>query len=52
MYVHASGVGGQREREREEKREREGRERIPSRLFTVSSEPDAGLKFMNCENMT
>ena len=29
-----------------------GRERIPSRLCTVSTEPDVGLKPMNCEIMT
>ena len=29
-----------------------GRERIPSRLFTDSREPDAGLKFKNEEIMT
>ena len=43
------GVGeGQRERERE----RERRERIPSRLHTISAEPNAGLKLMNHEIMT
>ena len=31
--------------------EREG-ERIPSRLLTVSAEPDAGLEPSNCEIMT
>ena len=36
-------VGGQREN---------GRERIPSRLHTVSAEPDAGLQLMNPEIMT
>ena len=29
-----------------------GRERIPSRLHAVSTEPDAGLKLMNCEIIT
>ena len=29
-----------------------GRERIPSRVCTVSTEPDVGLKFMNPEIMT
>ena len=43
---------GQRERERERERERQERERISSRLSTVSTEPDAGLKLMNCEIMT
>ena len=32
--------------------EREGRDRIPSRLCTVSMEPDVGLKPMNHEIMT
>ena len=35
--------GGQRER---------GRDRVPSRLHTVHTEPDAGLQLMNCEIMT
>ena len=48
-------------RERERERERasmsrggtdRGRERIPSRLCTVSTEPDVGLKHMNCEIVT
>ena len=47
------------ERERDKKyerrgraeREREGRERIPSRLLTVSTEPNAGLDLMNHEIM-
>ena len=43
------------ERERESA-SREGAEedrvRTPSRLHTVSGEPDAGLKPMNCEIMT
>ena len=34
-----------------EEAEREGRERIPSRLHTVSTEPDTGLDLMNCEIM-
>ena len=48
----------EREREREGKNECGGeaervgkRERIPNRLHTVSTEPDAGLKLMNCEIM-
>ena len=42
-----------RERERERERAGEGqRERIPSRLCTVSPGPDAGLKFINHEIMT
>ena len=32
-------------------RERE-KERIPSRLCTISAEPDVGLEHMNCEIMT
>ena len=36
---------GQRERERE-------RQRIPSRLCTVSVEPDVGLELTNCEIVT
>ena len=28
------------------------RERIPSRLCTVSTEPDMGLELMNCENIS
>ena len=32
--------------------ERRGRERIPSRLRTVSAEPDTGLELVNCEIMT
>ena len=39
----------EREGEREEQR---GRERIPSRLHTVSAEPNLGLDLMNCEIMT
>ena len=50
-----------RERERERENvcvrrggaEREGeRERIPSRLHTVRTEPDTGLEPINCEIMT
>ena len=49
------------EREREREREKEqasrwgverGRQRIPSRLHTVNTEPDAGLKLTNFEIMT
>ena len=32
--------------------EKEGRERIPSSLRAVSTEPDMGLKPTNCEIMT
>ena len=41
MSESTSGGGG----------EREG-DGIPSRLRTVSTEPDAGLELMNFENMT
>ena len=42
-----------RERGSEGGAESEGeRERIPSRLHTVSMEPDTGLDLMNCETMT
>ena len=44
----ASTSGGGTER----KREKERRERIPSRPYAVSTEPDAGLELMNCEIMT
>ena len=53
------GRGRERMREREREREREskagrerGRERIPSRLHTVSIEPNTGLELMNSETMT
>ena len=42
-------IGGGAERERGRGRERK---RIPSRLHTVSTEPDAGLEFTNREIMT
>ena len=45
----------QKERNRECKQGRgkeRGRERIPSRICTVSTEPDVGLKLTNCEIMT
>ena len=40
------------EREREGGAEMNGRERIPSRLRTVSTEPDEGLNLTNCEIVT
>ena len=43
MNARAQAEEGQRERERE---------RIPSRLHTVSVEPNMRLKPMNCEVMT
>ena len=43
----------QRKKEREQaqagERQREGRERIPSRLHTVNTEPDSGLDLLNYE---
>ena len=44
----------EREKERAQAGEGEGcgRERIPSRIRTVSTEPDAGLKLTNCEIKT
>ena len=43
----------ERERAQAEERQRErGRERIPSRLCTVSTESDVGLELTNCEIMT
>ena len=43
----------QRVRERERKRGREGgREKVPSKLCTVSVEPDVGLDPINREIMT
>ena len=41
--MHASRGGAQREEERE---------RVPSRIRTVSAEPDAGLELMNHAIMT
>ena len=43
---------GQSEEEEEGEGEGEEGERVPSRLHTVSTEPDMGLKPMNCELMT
>ena len=46
---------GEKERETEckwGKGKERGRQRIPSRLCTISTEPDAGLERMNCEIMT
>ena len=40
------------ETERAGEGQRERRERIPSRLRAASTEPDAGLKLMNCEIVT
>ena len=43
----------ERERERAEERQRDrDRGRIPSRLHTVSAEPDVGLELMNHELKT
>ena len=48
-----------KEREKERERERVGegqierrKERIPSRLHTVSEEPDARLELVSCDIMT
>ena len=41
MWAHEQGRGRER-----------GRERIPSRLCTISEEPDVGLELPNCEIMT
>ena len=43
--MHAQAHGYRRGRERV-------RERIPSRLHTVTTVPEVGLKLMNCEIMT
>ena len=48
IYFESECGGGT---EREGQRQREG-ERIPSRLHTVSTEPDAGLELTNREIMT
>ena len=45
MRVHVCDFGGGAEREREG-------DRIPSRLYNVSAEPDAGLNLINSEIMT
>ena len=44
MFIYFERGGGA-ERERQT-------DRLPSRLCTVSTEPDAGLKLMNWETMT
>ena len=41
-----------REGESRKGAERGGGEQIPSRLHTVSEEPDTGLKLTNCKIMT
>ena len=53
LFILERKRGGERERERTSKEgaERE-EERIPSRFHTVSTEPDSGLKPMNCQIMT
>ena len=45
--MRMSGGGAEREREREG-----GRERIPSKLHAVITEPDSGLDLTNHEIMT
>ena len=42
---------GRKSRERGREREREG-ERIPSRVHTISLEPDVGLEATDCDIMT
>ena len=41
-----------REKEEREQERLRRKERIPSRLCTVSEETDAGLEFTNCEIVT
>ena len=53
-FIH-SFIERERHREREKECEHEevmGRERIPTRPHTASTEPDAGLEPTNCETMT
>ena len=59
MTESTSRGGTKKEREKEGERKPVGewekgrrRERVPSRLHTVSVEPDMGLKLTNCEIMT
>ena len=42
----------ERERKEREREKNEQRERVPSRLHVVSTEPDVGLHPRNCEIMT
>ena len=50
LFIYFEEAG---ERKREERdRDKERIERIPSRLCTVSTEPDVGLEPMNHEIMT
>ena len=51
MYFLSLFIYFERERDRMSKG-RAGRERIPSRLHTVSMEPHMGLKLTNCEIIT
>ena len=51
MFIHFE-KDRETERENEQGRVRERGERIPSRLHTVSTEPNAGLDLKNCEIMT
>ena len=56
VYLFLREIERERERERERMSwggaEREAREKIPSRLCTVSTEPDVGLKLIDHEIMT
>ena len=48
-----AGEGRERERERKRERKRErGKEKIPSRICTVRTQPDVGLYLMNHKIMT
>ena len=47
-----NGGGAERETERERERERETESEASSRLWAVSTEPDAGLEPTNREIMT
>ena len=51
MYLCLRERERERERASRERAEREG-DRIPSRLHTVSREPDVGLEPTNCDIMT
>ena len=45
FLLRERAIGGRKGRERR-------RQRIPSRLLAVSTEPDSGLKLKNCEMVT
>ena len=48
LFIFLKFICFERERERRDR----GRERIPSRLCTLGTEPDSGLDPTNCEMMT